>query len=262
MLGRYESKLDMSDRREMIKTMISSSQNLTLLADLQGNQLNKINHELDNIGEITEDDIKPLISQDRGELLKYLNYTSAKFIKRLSEPRYKDLADIIFNEKLDDAAKDLNEYLSNDENFQKFMRIFPIIATTNISAHKLGETKQYFDMVIMDEASQCNTAVALLPILRGKQLMLVGDPQQLKPVILLDEKSNRILKSRYGVTDEYDYRNKSVYQTFLAADAVSDEILLSYHYRCHPKIIAFNNKKYYNNRWRNSSWSWNSYRSC
>lgn len=248
LLSRYESKLDMSDRREMIKTMISSSQNLTLLADLQGNQLNKINHELDNIGEITEDDIKPLISQDRGELLKYLNYTSAKFIKRLSEPRYKDLADIIFNEKLDDAAKDLNEYLSNDENFQKFMRIFPIIATTNISAHKLGEPKQYFDMVIMDEASQCNTAVALLPILRGKQLMLVGDPQQLKPVILLDEKSNRILKNRYGVTDEYDYRNKSVYQTFLAADAVSDEILLSYHYRCHPKIIAFNNKKYYNNK--------------
>lgn len=248
LLSRYEEKLDMSERREMINAMISSSSNLTFLADLQGGQLNKINNELDNIGEITEDDIKPLISQDRVELLKYLNFTSAKFIKRLSEPRYKDLADIVFNEKIDDAVKNFNEYVSNDENFQKFMRIFPIIATTNISAHKLGDTKQYFDMVIMDEASQCNTAVALVPILRGKQLMLVGDPQQLKPVILLDAKNNRILKKRYGITDEYDYRNKSVYQTFLAADAVSDEILLSYHYRCHPKIIAFNNKKYYNNK--------------
>lgn len=255
LLSRYESRLDMSDRREMIKTMISSSKNLTLLADLQGNQLNKINNELDKIGEITEDDIKPLISQNRDELLKYLYFTSAKFIKRLSEPRYNDLAEIVLNENMDDAVKDFNEYISNDRNFQKFMRIFPIIATTNISAHKLGESKQYFDMVIMDEASQCNTAVALLPILRGKQLMLVGDPQQLKPVILLDEKSNRILKNRYGVTDEYDYRNKSVYQTFLAADAVSDEILLSYHYRCHPKIIAFNNKKYYNNKLNVKSFS-------
>lgn len=39
-----------------------------------------------------------------------------------------------------------------------------------------------------------------------------------------------------------------MYQTFLSADAVSDEVLLSYHYRCHPKIIEFNNKKYYNNK--------------
>lgn len=49
-------------------------------------------------------------------------------------------------------------------------------------------------MVIMDEASQCNTAVALVPIIRGEQLLLVGDPQQLKPVILLDEKNNLVLK--------------------------------------------------------------------
>lgn len=34
----------------------------------------------------------------------------------------------------------------------------------------------------------------------------------------------------------------------MANDAVSDEILLSYHYRCHKKIIEFNNKKYYNNK--------------
>lgn len=248
LLSRYEEKLDMSERREMINAMISSSSNLTLLANLQGDQLKKINNELADIGEISDEDIEPLISQDRVELLKYLNFTSAKFVKRLSEPRYKDLADIILDDNIDEAVKNFNEYVSNDENFQKFLRIFPVIATTNISAHKLGEPKQYFDMVIMDEASQCNTAVALVPILRGKQLMLVGDPQQLKPVILLDAKNNRILRKRYRITDEYDYREKSVYQTFLAADAVSDEILLSYHYRCHPKIIAFNNKKYYNNK--------------
>ncbi len=248
LLHRYEEKLDMSERREMIKTMLSSSNNLTFLTNLQGEQLNKVNNELKEIGNITDDDVKPLISQDRYELLKYLNFTSAKFIKHISEPKYEELADIIFNKNIDEAAKDFNEYISNDENFQKFIRIFPVVATTNISAHKLGEPKQYFDMVIMDEASQCNTAVALVPILRGKQLMLVGDPQQLKPVILLDEKNNCILKKRYNVTDEYDYRNKSVYQTFLSADAVSDEVLLSFHYRCHPKIIEFNNKKYYNNK--------------
>ena len=248
LLRKYEEKLDMNERKEMIRTMISSSNNLTFLTDLQGEQLAKVNSALKEIGEITEDDIKPLITQDRLELLKYLNFTSAKFVKRLSEPKYEELTDIIFTKDLNEAAKQLNQYLSNDENFQKFLKIFPIVATTNISAHRLGEPKQYFDMVIMDEASQCNTAVALVPIIRGEQLLLVGDPQQLKPVILLDEKNNLVLKKRYNITDEYDYKNKSVYQTFLSADAVSDEVLLSYHYRCHPKIIEFNNKKYYNNK--------------
>ena len=248
LLRKYEEKLDMNERKEMIRTMISSSNNLTFLTDLQGEQLTKVNSALKEIGEITEDDIKPLITQDRLELLKYLNFTSAKFIKRLSEPKYEGLTDIIFTKDLNEAAKQLNKYLSNDENFQKFLKIFPVVATTNISAHRLGEPKQYFDMVIMDEASQCNTAVALVPIIRGEQLLLVGDPQQLKPVILLDEKNNLVLKKRYNITDEYDYKNKSVYQTFLSADAVSDEVLLSYHYRCHPKIIEFNNKKYYNNK--------------
>lgn len=248
LLRKYEEKLDLSERKEMIKTMLSSSSNLPFLANLQGEQLVNVNNTLKEIGEITDDDIKPLISHDRLELFKFLNFTSAKFIKRLSEPKYEELTDIIFTKDLNEAVRQLNQYLSNDENFQKFLKIFPVVATTNISAHRLGEPKQYFDMVIMDEASQCNTALALVPIIRGEQLLLVGDPQQLKPVILLDERNNLILKKRYNITDEYDYRNKSVYQTFLSADAVSDEVLLSYHYRCHPKIIGFNNKKYYNNK--------------
>ena len=33
-----------------------------------------------------------------------------------------------------------------------------------------------------------------------------------------------------------------------ACDAVSDEVLLSHHYRCDPRIIGFNNRKYYNKK--------------
>ena len=120
--------------------------------------------------------------------------------------------------------------------------------TTCISSHKLGEPEPLFDMTIMDEASQCNVAVSLVPIIRGEKLMLVGDPQQLKPVILLDELTNRKLRRKYHVADEYDYRENSIYKTYLACDAVSDEILLRNHYRCNKKIIDFNNKKYMNDK--------------
>lgn len=145
-------------------------------------------------------------------------------------------------------VKQFNTYIRQEENLKKFQRIFPIIATTSISAHKIGEPGTYFDMVIMDEASQGNIAMSLVPIIRGRSLMLVGDPQQLSPVILLNPIDNEKLKRIYGVTDEYDYIKNSIYKTYLACDAVSEEILLSHHYRCNKKIISFNNKKYYNNK--------------
>lgn len=130
----------------------------------------------------------------------------------------------------------------------RLMNLIVYMITTCISAHRLGEPKVMFDMVVIDEASQCNTAVSLVPIIRGENLMLVGDPQQLNPVILLDELTNHQLRRKYQVTDEYDYRKNSIYKTFLACDSVSDEVLLHNHYRCNEKIIGFNNKKYYNSQ--------------
>ena len=90
--------------------------------------------------------------------------------------------------------------------------------------------------------------ISLVPIIRGERLMLVGDPQQLNPVILLDEAANQRLRKKYMVPEEYDYRGNSVYKVYLACDAVSDEVLLRYHYRCNQKIIDFNNQKYYHSR--------------
>lgn len=101
---------------------------------------------------------------------------------------------------------------------------------------------------ILRNSSQCNVAISLVPIIRGEKLMLVGDPQQLNPVILLGELTNKKLRRRYHVSDEYDYRENSIYKTYLACDAVSDEVLLRNHYRCNKEIIGFNNKKYYNSK--------------
>ncbi len=166
----------------------------------------------------------------------YLYYTSAKYIKELESNRFQDLRKILDDdEDVNEQAAAFNKYLQKSENVKKKQKVFPIMITTCISSHKLGETEPLFDMTIMDEASQCNVAVSLVPIIRGEKLMLVGDPQQLKPVILLDELTNRKLRRKYHVADEYDYRENSIYKTYLACDAVSDEILLRNHYRCNKK---------------------------
>ena len=248
LLKKHERIIEFKERKETIEKLLSTYDQFTFQADLQGRQLNEVEKQLKILGEVTDEEALSYLYDDKEEFLKYLYYTSAKHIKRLGEPKYKGLLDIVYLDDKELRLSQFNQYLKDEENLRSFLRIFPICATTNISAHKLGEPKQYFDMVIMDEASQCNTAVSLVPILRGKNLMLVGDPQQLNPVILLNPRDNYILKKKYSVTNEYDYINNSVYKTFLACDSVSDEILLSYHYRCHKKIIDFNNKKYYNNK--------------
>ena len=217
--------------------------------ELQGAQLPALQKELTKLGSVTTADALELLDRNEEELYQYLYFTSARCILRLGEPKYEDLMEIV-NSADDPQEKAIafNRYLSEPENLKKLLRVFPIIATTCISAHRLGKPEPVFDMVIMDEASQCNTAMSLVPILRGSSLMLVGDPQQLSPVIVLDPKDNETLRRRYRVTQEYDYIANSIYKCFLACDAISDEVLLSWHYRCHPRIIQFNNKKYYNNK--------------
>lgn len=253
LLKRYEDVLDLKERRETLNRMMeyqsrrkASLEMVPFQADLQGRQLNQVQNRINTLGEITDKEALELLDNNLEELYQYLFYTSARYIKRLGEEKYKELRYILFEEGEDTQVISFSKYLSRTDNVKKLQRIFPVMITTCISAHKLGGPEPAFHMVIIDEASQCNTAVSLVPVIRGESLMLVGDPQQLNPVILLDEISNQKLRKRYQVADEYDYRKNSIYKTFLACDAVSDEVLLHNHYRCHPKIIEFNNRKYYN----------------
>lgn len=255
LLRRYEELLDLKERDETLERLLeyekkrgASLQRMSFEEDLATRQRGRIQKQMKAAGEVSEEEALSLIDDDTEELKKYLYYISASYIQKIGKPQNADLKGILETEDEKVRMDAFVKYLGDKENVIKLQKIFPIIATTCISAHRLGEAEPMFDMVIMDEASQCNTAVSLVPIIRGRNLMLVGDPQQLNPVILLDEVTNAKLKKRYAVSDEYDYRKNSIYKTYLACDAVSDEILLHNHYRCHKNIIGFNNRKYYHSK--------------
>ena len=248
LLAQYEESIDLKERKEVVKSLLEKNQSFRFQAELP-RQMSEIEKRLSEIGEISIEDALMLLPDDGESFKKYLYYTSAKYIKRLDEPKNKDILDIIYmHAEESEIVTAFCKYIKDEENLKKFQKVFPIIATTCISAHRLGEPESGFDMTIIDEASQCNTAISLVPIIRGKSLMLVGDPQQLNPVILLDAKDNAVLKQQYKISADYDYIANSIYKTYLACDAVSDEILLRYHYRCHKRIIEFNNQKYYNRK--------------
>ena len=243
LLKRYEDILELQERKETLERLLEARGQMDFQVELLG-QLDAVKKQLAKSGIITTGDALTLLDRNYTELYRYLNFTSAKYLRRIGEKRNAPLREILESPlDAEELVQDFNKYLSNQENLKNFLRIFPLVATTCSSAYKLGEPEPLFDMVVMDEASQCSTAVSLVPVLRGRSLLLVGDPQQLSPVVVLDPRDNEILRRKYAVTDEYDYIQNSIYKCFLACDAVSDEVLLSYHYRCHKKIIDFNNRK-------------------
>lgn len=247
-LETYEEKLDLLEREEAINDFLEKNTAFDISINLQSKQLTDIKSRLAEIGEVNTEMALSYLPNDFKKFLFYIRFKSAKCIQRLKEPKYKELWKILESEDIDDAVVKFNRYLKEDANLDNLLKVFPVVATTNQSAKKLGTAKVHFDLTILDEASQCDIAMALLPILRSESLMLVGDPQQLNPVITLDDLDNKRLIKKYGIADEYDYKKNSIYKSYLAADSISDEVLLSHHYRSAKEIIGFNNKKYYNNK--------------
>jgi superfamily I DNA and/or RNA helicase len=247
-LDKYEEKLDLQNRKSIIEDLLVSNSNLEFNIDLEASQLPKIISRLDELGYIRDEEALSKVYNHYDSIIKYLNFTSIKYLQQLKEPKYKELLDIIFCDDEDEKLLKFNQYLQDEGNIKRFIKVFPIIITTNSSANKLGPPKPLFDMCVMDEASQCDQATALIPIIRGNSLLLVGDPQQLNPVVILDKSNNDKLMQKYDVGEEYNYIKNSIYKSYISSDYISDEILLRHHYRCNKKIIDYNNKKYYNNK--------------
>lgn len=245
----YEKRLDYTERKELLEDQVVQSAFSLKRLQVIDPQLEKINGVLSSLNNIEDDneELKTWMQVDK-DIVMYIHFESANRIKKLSQPKYKDFMDILLLADEKERLKQFKSFIQNDDNLELLLKVFPVILTTNMSAGKIGTPSPHFDLIIMDEAGQCSAAHALVPILRGRNLLLVGDPNQLKPVIMLDRRTNETLKEKYNIDDTYDYRENSILKMFYTNDVISDLILLRTHYRCHPSIIGFNNAMFYNNQ--------------
>lgn len=106
--------------------------------------------------------------------------------------------------------------------------------------------KTRFDVVIIDEASQCDPT-SLFALYLGCQTIIVGDDEQVTPVaagVDMEEVSKLIRVFLEGVPFKELYDGTtSVYD--LAQIAFGGVIRLTEHFRCAPNIIAFSNNLSY-----------------
>lgn len=129
------------------------------------------------------------------------------------------------------------------------LRALPVWALTNLSARtNLPLHPGLFDLVVIDEASQCDAPSALPLLLRAKRAMIIGDPKQLTHVTTLSEERETLIASRWGLTDGqaavFSYRTGSCYARVAGAKEASP-IFLDLHFRSHPAIIGFANRIFY-----------------
>lgn len=250
-LETYENKKELKSRIESAKRLLNSINNPSnRLYQNVKEQMEILINEYKQMPVVSNQDVLKLVtsvSEDR-RFKQYMYFESIKYIKKLKTPRYSELINICKIKDGNDRVNAFNKWCTNDDNIKLLENVFPIIITTNISSARLGTANHTFDLVIMDEAGQCNCATALLPIARAKQLLLVGDTNQLKPVIVLEEIINDYLKKEYAISNDYDYSKYSILDVMRRHDNISKDIMLTYHYRCGKKIIDFSNKRFYNGK--------------
>lgn len=145
------------------------------------------------------------------------------------------------------------ELLFQDIDFQALYPVLPIwlVAAAEIN-NILPLYKEMFDVVIVDEATQCDIASALPLLYRAKKIVVVGDPKQLRHVSFLSDKRQNYLINKYEVnnfpTDILNYRENSLLDIIAARILNQSQVhFLDEHYRSLPNIISFSNQKFYNN---------------
>ena len=148
--------------------------------------------------------------------------------------------------------QDIPAFVKDARNFIAAFRLNSVTSLSVKSAYPLE--RELFDMIVIDEASQCDVASALPLLYRAKQVVVIGDPCQLKHITSITTDEEQIIKEhlalgensllRYVDQSLWDYCNGLI----TSAKYNNTHVMLHCHYRCHPQIIGYSNEMFYQKR--------------
>jgi very-short-patch-repair endonuclease len=158
------------------------------------------------------------------------------------------------------SADEHNHQLGRDV-FRRYYQLFPQMtsilpcwAITSLSVRgRVPLDPTFFDLLVVDEASQCDIASALPLLFRARRVVVIGDPMQLRHISTLSKQQDQQLLSKYGLVDEYPgwaYSPRSLFDLASSLSRSEDIVALRDHHRSHADIIEFSNKAFYEGRLR------------
>lgn len=189
------------------------------------------------LSETIEKDSERLEELSKNNIVETLKNNSISILKTYLKNKYNGK-----KERKIFTSKDL------DKNSEEFISEYPIIFSTTYSIGKCLNKDYKFDYLIIDEASQVDLITGALALYSAKNAVIVGDRKQLPNVIPADSLPKlKELSKKYNISSNYDYTKQSFLTSIIESLEYVNKVLLKEHYRCHPKIINFCNKKFYNN---------------
>lgn len=157
----------------------------------------------------------------------------------------------VHSKSLVERKKNLQNRLLETEDFKPLLEAFPCwCVTTYAVSGSLPLKPGLFDVVIIDEASQCDIASCFPILYRAKKAVVVGDDKQLPHLSFLEKAKEQSFMSQYGINDRYQlmwrFRTNSMFD--LANYYSMHPVLLDEHFRSLPPIINYSNKEFYGGR--------------
>ena len=141
--------------------------------------------------------------------------------------------------------------------FEDVSRHISAWCVTNLSARSNLELEPgMFDLLIIDEASQCDIASALPLLYRSKRAVIIGDVNQLRHITKIKRHRDQQLQAKYKLSandQAFAFSQNSLYELAITRGA---PIQLQDHYRSHADITSFSNRQWYQDSLR----VWTDYR--
>jgi len=140
------------------------------------------------------------------------------------------------------------------ENMQRAKSVVPIWIMQQDTAIRFFADPMpgQFDLLIVDEASQCDISMLNL-IFRAKKSMIVGDENQtataMPPSQFPIDRTNQILDRylrNHPYREQFNINNRSSSIYSLSGVIYPNIITLLEHFRCRPEIIGYSNQYIYN----------------
>lgn len=210
------------------------------------NELNSLNDSLPSIQSSIAESKQWILENSKKMVAAYIHHNKIKEGAVRDITSYKSyLPDLI-------PWKD-DEYRRFTQRAKAFLDVCTLCSVTSLSTkNAFPLASELFDMVIIDEASQCDIASALPLIMRTKQLVVIGDPMQLRHISAVKVEEEQEIKKKLGLANSQyvKYAECSLYD--YCKDYISNvtsgqsvPYMLSYHYRCYPSIIGYSNDMFY-----------------
>lgn len=213
----------------------------------------KIETEIQATGNIhvLSEQIRNMKKKQKRLAINILKCKRRQALKGLMQDPVKRQRLFVHSKSLVERKKNLQNRLLETEDFRPLLEAFPCwCVTTYAVSGSLPMKPGLFDVVIIDEASQCDIASCFPILFRAKKAVVVGDDKQLPHLSFLEKAKEQSFLSQYGITDRYQlmwrFRTNSMFD--LANYYSMHPVLLDEHFRSLPPIINYSNKEFYGGR--------------